>query len=137
MTDARHFLQSLMGKPLRTITGRENRILSVARESVSVATTRSPRGQEVPVRWVQDAIDRLERKGEIEISVESVGYRSAFIGAVLQELPGGRRRSQLPTENQTQGTLVRGTEPSKGGVAETTDPVPPPYRLTDLRRTPA
>jgi hypothetical protein len=38
--------------------------------------------------WVQEAFDRIERDGEIEISVPSVGYRSAFIGAVLQELPG-------------------------------------------------
>jgi hypothetical protein len=35
---------------------------------------------------VQEAIDRLEREREIEISVDSVRYRSAFIGAVLREL---------------------------------------------------
>jgi hypothetical protein len=37
---------------------------------------------------VQEALDRLERDREIEISVQSVRYRSAFIGAVLRELPG-------------------------------------------------
>jgi uncharacterized protein DUF6884 len=39
-------------------------------------------------RLAQEALDRLERDGEIEISVRSVRYRSAFIGAVLRELPG-------------------------------------------------
>ena len=51
-------------------------------------TARSPSGQPIPIRWVQEALDRLERDGEIEISVSSIGYRSAFIGAVLRELPG-------------------------------------------------
>ena len=45
----------------------------------------------MPIAWVQDALDRLERDGEIEISVESVRYRSAFIGAVLLALPGVAR----------------------------------------------
>jgi hypothetical protein len=35
---------------------------------------------------VQDALDRLAADGEVEISVEAVGYRSAFIGAVLSAL---------------------------------------------------
>lgn len=52
-----------------------------------VATGRSPAGQPVPVEWVRDALDRVEGDGEIEISVESVGHRSAFVGAVLRELP--------------------------------------------------
>ena len=51
-----------------------------------MATTRSPAGQLVPIKWVQDALDRLAADGEVEISVESVGYRSAFIGAVLSSL---------------------------------------------------
>jgi hypothetical protein len=36
----------------------------------------------------EDALDRFESDGEIEISVESVGHRSAFVGAVLLQLPG-------------------------------------------------
>ena len=71
-----------------TVSGRENRVLGVEGESVRVWTRRSPNGQLVPTAWVQEAIDRIERDGEIEISVQSVGYRSAFIGAVLRELPG-------------------------------------------------
>ena len=56
--------------------------------SVRIWTSRSPSGQPVPIAWVQEALDRIERDWEIEISVQSVGYRSAFIGAVLQELAG-------------------------------------------------
>ena len=52
-----------------------------------VGTARSPNGQPVPIRWVQHAMDILAATGEIEISVETVGHRSAFIGAVLATLP--------------------------------------------------
>jgi hypothetical protein len=85
---ARGLLQSLVGRRLQTVTGRENRVLGCDRETVVVWTARSPAGQRVPIAWVQDALDRLERDREIEISVQSVGYRSAFIGAVLREVPG-------------------------------------------------
>src|SRR5690348_8186767 len=88
MSDAKRFLESLVNKPLATVTGRSNRVLAVKGDSVVVWTARSPKGQEVPLRWVQEALERIERDREIEISVDSVGYRSAFIGAVLRELPG-------------------------------------------------
>lgn len=88
MTDARQFLLTLKDKPMRTVRGHENRVLDVGPDTVLVWTTRSPGGQPVPISWVQDALDRLERDREIEISVESLRYRSAFVGAVLQELPG-------------------------------------------------
>ena len=63
-------------------------MLAVEGDSVRVATTRSPAGQPVPIKWVQEALDRLATEGEVEISVASVGYRSAFIGAVLSALDG-------------------------------------------------
>jgi putative restriction endonuclease len=44
----------------------------------------------VPVAWVQEALDSLRAAGQIPIDVPSVGHRSAFIGAVLQTLPGAR-----------------------------------------------
>lgn len=91
MTDAAAFLRSLEGCPLTTVTGRENRVLRVEGDTVIVWTSRSPAGQPVPIAWVQDALDRLERDAEIEISVESVRYRSAFIGAVLLAMPGVER----------------------------------------------
>jgi hypothetical protein len=63
-------------------------VLRLDGDHVIVATHRSPGGKPVPVQEIQDAIDRLWRDGEIEISVTSVGYRSAFVGAVLQLIPG-------------------------------------------------
>ena len=44
----------------------------------------------VPIAWVQDALDHLVRDGEIAINVETVRYRSAFVGALLATLPGAR-----------------------------------------------
>jgi hypothetical protein len=72
------------------LTGQENRVLRVDADSVVVWTTRSPAGQPVPLALVQDALDRIERYGEIEISVASVGQRSEFVGAALRELPGAQ-----------------------------------------------
>jgi hypothetical protein len=86
-------LISLQGRSLQTVRGRPNRIVEVKADEVLVATTRSPTGQPVRIAWVQGAIDRLESEGEIEISVESVGHRSAFVGAVLRELPGAEVRA--------------------------------------------
>jgi hypothetical protein len=87
MTDAQRVLRSLVGRELRTVTGRPNRVLRLEGNQAVVATGRSPAGKPVPVEWVQDALDRLEANGEVEISVDSVGHRSAFVGAVLRELP--------------------------------------------------
>lgn len=84
---ASQFLESLVGREIRTVTGRPNKILRVDGDWVVVATTKSPRGQKVPVAWVQEALDRLLTDRAVEISVASVRYRSAFIGAVLSQLP--------------------------------------------------
>src|SRR5271167_890519 len=94
---AEQLLRSLVDKDITTVTGRPNRILAVEDDHVLVATGRSPAGQPVPVAWVQDALDRLLQDGSIEISVPSVRYRSAFIGAVLSQLPGAEvDRSKSP-----------------------------------------
>ncbi len=94
---AEQLLRSLVDQDITTVTGRPNRILAVEGDQVLVATGRSPAGQPVPVAWVQDALDRLLRDGSIEISVASVRYRSAFIGAVLSQLPGAEvDRSKSP-----------------------------------------
>ena len=58
-------------------------MLSIEGDQVRVGTTRSPNGTLVPIQWVQDTLDWLASEGEVEISVASVRYRSAFIGAVL------------------------------------------------------
>ena len=86
--DARTHLQTLVGQEIRTLTGRPNLVLAIRGDHVLVGTSKSPRGKLVPIDWVQHAIDLLERDGEVRIDVPTVGYRSAFIGAVLATLPG-------------------------------------------------
>lgn len=89
--DARTHLQSLAGQTLWTATRRQpNRILRVTASEVFVATDKSPRGQSLPLDWVQAAFDRLAAGEEVRISVPSLGYRSAFIGAAMLSLPGAR-----------------------------------------------
>jgi hypothetical protein len=88
--DAHKHLRGLVGATIPTLTGRANRIIEVRGEDVLVGTERSPEGQPVPIEWIQDAMDRLVRDRVVEISVESVGHRSAFVGAVLNSLRGTR-----------------------------------------------
>jgi hypothetical protein len=76
-------LRSLVGREISTMTGRTNRILRVDGPVVWVPTKRSPEGRPVDIADVQSAADRLYEDGELGISVKSVGYRSAFVGAVL------------------------------------------------------
>jgi predicted RNA-binding protein with PUA-like domain len=105
--DARSHLASLVGRTIQTLTGTPNTVLRLEGGEVIVATTRSPQGQPVPIAWVQAALDRLLRDGEVAISVASVGYRSAFVGAVLAALPGARtahnpQRVLLPASSDTE-----------------------------------
>ncbi len=89
--DARTHLQSLIGKTIWTATHRQpNRILRVSASDVIVATEKSPGGQVVPLEWVQSAFDRLAAGEEVRVSVPSLGYRSAFIGAAMLSLPNAR-----------------------------------------------
>lgn len=99
--DARDHLESLVGQEIRTVTGRPNTILGIEGPNVIVGTTKSPGGELVPIEWVQRAIDMLARDGEVTIDVETVGYRSAFVGAVLATLPGA---IVLPTRPPTIAT---------------------------------
>lgn len=84
---AREVLESLIGQEIHTVTGKPNRVVRLEQDAVIVASQRSPAGTPVPVIWVQEAIDRLHETHEIEVSVESLSYRSAFVGAVLLTLP--------------------------------------------------
>lgn len=86
--DARALLGSLIGTPISTVTGRVNTVMRLEGDNAIVATSRSPGGQPVPIGWVQSGLERLLETREIEVSVPSLGYRSAFIGAVLLSLPG-------------------------------------------------
>lgn len=84
--DAYEVLGGLVGKTIHTLTGRPNTLVGIEGEWVRVGTSRSPSGTLVPIQWVQDVLDRLASHGEVEINVDSVGYRSAFIGAALSTL---------------------------------------------------
>jgi hypothetical protein len=86
--DARELLTGLADRPLVTLAGRANRIIAVHQTEVIVATGRSPEGQPVPIADVQHGLELLARDGEVIITPEVVGHRSAFIGAVLRTLPG-------------------------------------------------
>jgi hypothetical protein len=86
-TAARTLLESLVGQPISTVTGRPNTVLRVDGDSVVVATNRSPTGQPVPIEWVQNGLEQLLETDEIEVSGPSLGHRSSFVGAVLLTLP--------------------------------------------------
>ena len=81
------FVGSLVGRDIRTLTGRSNRVLAVHGHTALVATVRSPAGRAVDLRKVQAAADQLYERGAVGIDVKVVGYRSAFVGAVLSLLP--------------------------------------------------
>lgn len=89
--DMREILQSRVGQTIYTMArGKPNRLLRIDDGNVIVGTDKSPWGAPVPIEWIQAAADRLYRDGELEISVPSVGHRSAFVGAILSTLPGIR-----------------------------------------------
>jgi hypothetical protein len=72
-----------------TVHTRFNRILSLDGDRILVATTISPEGSVVRIKQVQDALDRLNAEGELEISVGSLSHRrSSFVGALLAAMPG-------------------------------------------------
>ncbi len=86
--NASRILEKLVGRTVTTLTGRNNRILQVQGSQVVVATDKSPGGRRIPIVWVQNALDRLTFQGEVDIGVESLGYRSTFVTAVLLAIPG-------------------------------------------------
>jgi hypothetical protein len=89
--DARVYLQGLVGQKVETYSGRPNHVLGIEGDSVLVGTERSPKGKSVPIPWIQDALDRLMLERHVEVSVDSLGYRSAFVAGVLLTLPGTRK----------------------------------------------
>ncbi|MFS0700037.1 hypothetical protein AB6N24_08715 [Cellulomonas sp. 179-A 4D5 NHS] len=103
-------LRRLIGVPLRTVAGATNTVLGVRGDSAIVATGRSPKGQPVPVRDVQRALDLLVEAGSITIHPEDVGYRSAFIGAALSTLPGARISGDSPPELRLVGNFSSGVD---------------------------
>jgi len=87
--DAFAHLRKLMGQPIHTLTqGKENTVLGFDGPTVLVATAKAPWGEPVEVADVQAALDRLSAGEEVEVTVESLGHRSAFVGAMLAQVPG-------------------------------------------------
>jgi hypothetical protein len=91
--DVRLYLDSLQGQTLHTLTGKPNRIVSVGTDGVVVGTDRSPKGELVPLDEIRSAARRLLEEGEVRIDTDTVGFRSAFVGAVLASLPGASRET--------------------------------------------
>jgi hypothetical protein len=96
MESAADLLRRLIGVPISTADGSPNRVLGVTPPDVIVATTRSPEGSPVPIAEIQQALDRLRAEGAVTITPAEVGYRSAFVGAVLLTLPGARATGTPP-----------------------------------------
>lgn len=94
---AANLLRSLIGHELHTITGRPNTILEVSEKHAQVATEKSPKGEQVQVSEVERALEQLRTTGEVVCDPDHVGYRSAFIGAVLRTLPGADISLAPPT----------------------------------------
>jgi hypothetical protein len=72
------------------VAGYPNMVLAVDGDTAVVRTDQSPGGQSVGVGEVQKGLDKLVSAGSVRVSVEELGHRSAFVGAVLATLPGAR-----------------------------------------------
>jgi hypothetical protein len=112
---ARELLESLVGDEIETVTGRTNRVLAVQGDDVIVSTSRSPAGQPVPLAWVDAALDRLHDGEEVEVSVPSLGYRSAFVGAVLLAVPGATLVGSAPPRVQLSVDAAEGYRLTESG----------------------
>ncbi len=84
---ARDVLRPLVGMEIATVTGEANVVLAMSDDAVLVRTKSSARGQPVPLREVQHGLDLLIASGSVRVTVEEIGYRSKFVGAVLATLP--------------------------------------------------
>ncbi|MGB2569279.1 hypothetical protein ACPFP2_12620 [Micromonospora citrea] len=94
--EAVELLRALIGVTLLTVKGRTNKILAMRPPDVVVATESSPAGQLVPIAWVEEALQLLREHGSVTIHPDQVGYRSAFIGAVLLQLPYAQASGSPP-----------------------------------------
>jgi hypothetical protein len=92
--DARAHLPRFVGRPVHTIRqDQPNRVIAVDRPDVVVATHRSPAEQRIAIAEARPAMDILERTRDPLADRNIVGYRSAFIEAVLATSP----RVPVPT----------------------------------------
>lgn len=95
---ATEVLHSLIGEEIRTITNQKpNMVIAVDGRTALVSTNQSPQGQPVEICDVQRGMDRLKADGMVHVTVEVLGHRSSFIGAVLATLPGVRTTANPAT----------------------------------------
>ncbi|MFD6691323.1 hypothetical protein [Micromonospora aurantiaca (nom. illeg.)] len=121
--EAVELLRALIGVPLLTVKGRTNKILAVHTPDVVVATESSPAGAPVPIAWVEEALQLLREHGSVTIHPDQVGYRSAFIGAVLLQLPYAQASGSPPVISFQAGAAVElDTRPAPPTDKVTTDP---------------
>jgi hypothetical protein len=81
-------IRPLIGVELHTVTSkRPNIVLELRKDIVLVGTDRSPTGQPVRIQEIQRGLDLLARHRTVRVSVEELGHRSSFVGAVLATLP--------------------------------------------------
>ncbi|MFI7551950.1 hypothetical protein ACIBQ2_19615 [Micromonospora sediminimaris] len=121
--EAVELLRALIGVPLLTVKGQKNKILAVQPPNVIVATEASPDGQPVPIAWVENALRLLRTDGSVTIHPDQIGYRSAFIGAVLLQLPYAQATGSPPVisfQNSAAAEPDTGLQPPADKVA--TDP---------------
>ena len=112
---ARELLRSLIGEEISTVAGNPNMVLAVHGDTALVRTTRSPEGQPVEVGAVQKGLDMLRMHGSVRVSIEKLGHRSAFVGAVLATLPGAQfARNPATVTFSAPGSSQVGTDPAFG-----------------------
>lgn len=94
----RPMLRRLVGaEPIPTISrGRPNWILGVDHDQILVHTEKTRREgepQPVPVEWIEDVCRMLCERGRVsrdDLQGTKARFRSAFIFAILAQLPGVR-----------------------------------------------
>ncbi len=112
---ARELLRSLIGEQIQTVSGHPNMVLAIHGDMALVSTNRSPDGRPVEISEVQQGLDRLKAHGSVRVSVEELGHRSAFVGAVLATLPGARFVENPATVTSgPPGGLQAGSDPTFG-----------------------
>ena len=90
MIAARDHLLTLVGREIFTVTGRPNTVLSVGAADVVVATTKSPHGTAVPIKWVQNAFELLardEEKKPFGVIVMAEGLAELLPSKYLEGIP--------------------------------------------------
>ena len=106
-------LRSLIGEEIRTVTGRPNIVLAMQGDTAMVRTNESLIGEPVAVGEVQKGLDKLQAQGTVRVNVDELGYRSAFVGAVLATLPGAQVSLRPATITLSPANAVQaGSDPS-------------------------